>query len=248
MMSGQKERLQKVIAKSGITSRRKAEGLIESGRVKVNGKVVSELGTKVGQSDEVAVDNIIIEKEQPVYFMINKPRQVVSTVEDDKGRRVVTDLLSGEIEQRVYPVGRLDYDTTGLLLLTNDGNLTNQLIHPKFEVDKVYVAKVKGELSKEEVLQLKKGVTHDGERLKAVKSRIMEVDKKKGKTKIELVLHQGKNRQVRRMFEALGYRIEKLKRERFGTLTLGNLQPGEYRELTPHEVKQLKDITQKNVK
>ncbi|MDQ0350893.1 23S rRNA pseudouridine2605 synthase [Alkalibacillus filiformis] len=247
-MSGQKERLQKVIAKSGITSRRKAEGLIESGRVKVNGKVVSELGTKVGQSDEVAVDNIIIEKEQPVYFMINKPRQVVSTVEDDKGRRVVTDLLSGEIEQRVYPVGRLDYDTTGLLLLTNDGNLTNQLIHPKFEVDKVYVAKVKGELSKEEVLQLKKGVTHDGERLKAVKSRIMEVDKKKGKTKIELVLHQGKNRQVRRMFEALGYRIEKLKRERFGTLTLGNLQPGEYRELTPHEVKQLKDITQKNVK
>ncbi|WP_017184954.1 pseudouridine synthase [Alkalibacillus haloalkaliphilus] len=248
MMSGQKERLQKVIAKSGITSRRKAEGLIESGRVKVNGKVITELGTKVAQSDEVAVDDIIVEKEQPVYFMINKPRQVLSTVEDDKGRKVVTDLLPDEIEQRVYPVGRLDYDTTGILLLTNDGNLTNKLIHPKFEVDKVYVAKVNGELSREEALQLKKGVIHDGERLKAVKTRIIEVDKKKKKTKIEMVLHQGKNRQVRRMFEALGYRVEKLKRERFGTLTLGNLQPGQYRELTPHEVKQLADITQKNVK
>nr|WP_040402149.1 pseudouridine synthase [Alkalibacillus haloalkaliphilus] len=247
-MSGQKERLQKVIAKSGITSRRKAEGLIESGRVKVNGKVITELGTKVAQSDEVAVDDIIVEKEQPVYFMINKPRQVLSTVEDDKGRKVVTDLLPDEIEQRVYPVGRLDYDTTGILLLTNDGNLTNKLIHPKFEVDKVYVAKVNGELSREEALQLKKGVIHDGERLKAVKTRIIEVDKKKKKTKIEMVLHQGKNRQVRRMFEALGYRVEKLKRERFGTLTLGNLQPGQYRELTPHEVKQLADITQKNVK
>ncbi|GEN45191.1 pseudouridine synthase [Alkalibacillus haloalkaliphilus] len=247
-MSKQKERLQKVIAKSGITSRRKAEGLIESGRVKVNGKVVTELGTKVGQGDEVAVDDIIVEKEQPVYFMVNKPRQVLSTVEDDKGRKVVTDLLPDEIEQRVYPVGRLDYDTTGILILTNDGNLTNKLIHPKFEVDKVYVAKVNGELSREEALQLKKGVIHDGERLKAVKTRIIEVDKKKKKTMIEMVLHQGKNRQVRRMFEALGYRVDKLKRERFGTLALGNLQPGQYRELTPHEVKQLADITQKNVK
>ncbi|GAA0458710.1 pseudouridine synthase [Alkalibacillus silvisoli] len=247
-MSGQKERLQKVIANSGVTSRRKAEGLIESARVKVNGKVVTELGTKVSQSDDIAVDDIVIEKEQPVYFIINKPRQVISTVEDDKGRKVVTDLLSKEIKQRVYPVGRLDYDTTGLLLLTNDGNLTNKLIHPKYGVDKVYITKVNGTLTKEEVLQLKKGVTHDGERLKAVKARLLEVDQKKGKTKVELVLHQGKNRQVRRMFEALGYKVEKLKREQFGTLTLGKLQPGEYRELTPHEVKRLVDLTQKNVK
>ncbi|WP_188206052.1 pseudouridine synthase [Alkalibacillus aidingensis] len=242
------ERLQKVIAKSGVTSRRKAETLIQDGRVKVNGKVVKELGTKVSNNDEVEVDDILIEKEAPIYIMVNKPRRVLSSVKDDKGRSVITDLLGEDIEERVYPVGRLDYDTTGLLLLTNDGSLTNKLIHPKYGVDKVYVAKVKGMLTKQDLTTLKKGVTHEGERLKCVHARILEVDKKKEKTKVELTLHQGKNRQVRRMFEAIGYRVEKLKRERFGTLTLGKLQPGEYRELTPHEVKQLVDLTNKNVK
>ncbi|MET3682369.1 23S rRNA pseudouridine2605 synthase [Alkalibacillus flavidus] len=247
-MSGQKERLQKVIANSGVTSRRKAEAMIEAGRVKVNNQVVTELGTKVSKQDSVAVDDVVIEKEQPVYYVINKPRQTLSSVEDDKGRQVVTDLLSADIEQRLYPVGRLDYDTTGVLLLTNDGELTNKLIHPKYGVDKVYVAKVKGIMDKNDVTQLKKGVTNDGERLKAVKARLVEVDKRKGSSKVELVLHQGKNRQVKRMFESLGYQVEKLRRERFGSLTLGKLQPGEYRELTPHEVKQLADLTQQNVK
>ncbi|WP_411953353.1 pseudouridine synthase [Alkalibacillus sp. S2W] len=247
-MSENKERLQKVIANSGVTSRRKAEDMIESGRVKVNNKVVTELGTKVSKQDSVAVDEIVIEKEQPVYYIINKPRQTLSSVQDDKGRQVVTDLLSPYIEQRVYPVGRLDYDTTGVLLLTNDGDLTNKLIHPKYGVDKVYVAKVKGIFDKKDLTQLKKGVEHEGERLKAVKARIIEIDKRKNISKVELVLHQGKNRQVKRMFESLGYSVEKLRREQFGTLTLGNLQPGDYRELTPHEVKQLADLTKQNVK
>ncbi|PKR78888.1 pseudouridine synthase [Halalkalibacillus sediminis] len=242
------ERLQKVIAKSGITSRRKAEKLIEDGRVKVNKKKVTELGTKVTGNDVIEVDGVPIEREAPKYFLLYKPRGVISSVSDEKGRKVVTDLISEEIEERLYPVGRLDYDTSGILILTNDGDFTQKLIHPKYELDKVYVAKVDGLLSKEEVLQLKKGVVHEGERLKAVKSRMLSADKSKKKCIVELTLHQGKNRQVRRMFEALGYRIDKLKRERFGPITLEGMNPGQYRELNPHEVKLLLEESQQNVK
>lgn len=140
-MANHMERLQKVIAKSGVTSRRKAEMYITEGRVKVNGKTVTELGTKVSPSDRVEVDQIELEKEEPVYYMVNKPRGVISAVKDDKDRKVVTDLLPEEIEERLFPVGRLDYDTSGLLLLTNDGEFTQRLIHPKYQMDKVYVAK-----------------------------------------------------------------------------------------------------------
>lgn len=253
-MTENKERLQKVIAKSGVTSRRKAEKYITEGRVKVNGKTVTELGTKVSSSDRVEVDQVELEKEEPVYYMIHKPRGVISAVSDDKGRKVVTDLLPDEIEERLYPVGRLDYDTSGLLLLTNDGEFTQRLIHPKYEMDKVYVAKVNGLVSKEELTQLKKGVVDQGERLKCVKARILNSnvkkgkDGKEGKSIVELTLHQGKNRQVRRMFEALGYRVEKLRRERFSVLELGNLPTGEYRKLTPHEVKQMVALSKQNVK
>lgn len=250
-MTDQKERLQKVIAQSGVTSRRKAEGYITAGRVKVNGKIITELGTKVSPSDRVEVDDIPLEKEEPVYYMINKPRGIISSVSDDKDRKVVTDLMSEEIEERLFPVGRLDYDTSGLLLLTNDGEFTQRLIHPKFQMDKVYVAKVNGLVTKDDLLRLKKGVIDQGERLKCVKARVLETDRKKGssgKSMVELTLHQGKNRQVRRMFEAIGYKVEKLKREQFGNLRLGNLQSGEYRKLTPHEVKQLIALSNKNVK
>ncbi|GEL76119.1 pseudouridine synthase [Tenuibacillus multivorans] len=243
-----KERLQKVIAHSGYTSRRKAEQMITEGRVKVNQKVVAELGTKVGPNDQVEVDDIPIEKEEPVYLLLYKPRGIISSVKDDKGRKVVTDLISEEIEERLFPVGRLDYDTSGLILLTNDGEFSQKLIHPKFKINKVYVAKVNGIPSKQEIYELQKGVHQDGEYLRCVNSRMLKIDKKKGKSIIELTLREGKNRQVRRMFDSLGYRVEKLKRERFGSLTLGNLNPGEYRELTPHEVKQLLDIAEKNVK
>lgn len=243
-----KERLQKAIAKSGYTSRRKAENLITEGRVKVNKKKVTELGTKVGPNDQIEVDGIPIEKEEPIYILLYKPRGVISSVSDDRGRKVVGDLISDEIEKRLFPVGRLDYDTSGLILLTNDGEFSQKLIHPKYKINKVYIAKVKGIPSKEDMRQLKKGVESDGEFLKCVNSRILKTDFKKRNSIIELTLQEGKNRQVRRMLESLGYQVDKLKRERFGPLTLGNLNPGEYRELTPHEVKQLVDLAEKNVK
>ncbi|WP_138416874.1 pseudouridine synthase [Aquibacillus sediminis] len=232
------ERLQKVIAQSGVTSRRKAEKLIEAGKVKVNGKVVTELGTKVSNDDDVEVEGVPLEKEQPVYYMLYKPRGVISSVKDDKKRKVVTDYFEG-VEERIFPVGRLDYDTSGIILLTNDGEFANLLMHPKHEVDKVYVAKIKGIPTREELATFKKGINVDGERLKATYSKIMSTDKRKNTAIVKLVLHQGKNRQVRRMFEAINYPVDKLKREQFGFLTLKGLNPGEYRELTPKEVKQL---------
>lgn len=247
-MAYQLERLQKVIAHSGYTSRRKAEQLIVDGRVKVNGKVITELGVKVGPNDKIEVDGIPIEKEEKKYILLYKPRGVISSVKDDRGRKVVTDLIGDEIEVRLFPVGRLDYDTSGLLLLTNDGDFAQKIIHPKYKIDKVYIAKVNGILSREELKQLKFGVVHNGEKLRCVNARVIKTDRSKRKSIVELILHQGKNRQVRRMFESLGYRVEKLKRERFGPITLGNLNAGEYRELTPYEVKQLLELTNKNVK
>lgn len=247
-MAYQLERLQKVIAHSGYTSRRKAEQLIVDGRVKVNGKVITELGVKVGPNDKIEVDGIPLEKEEKKYILLYKPRGVISSVKDDRGRKVVTDLIGDEIEVRLFPVGRLDYDTSGLLLLTNDGDFAQKIIHPKYKIDKVYIAKVNGILSREELKQLKFGVVHNGEKLRCVNARVIKTDRSKRKSIVELILHQGKNRQVRRMFESLGYRVEKLKRERFGPITLGNLNAGEYRELTPYEVKQLLELTNKNVK
>ncbi|MFC4557428.1 pseudouridine synthase [Virgibacillus kekensis] len=235
------ERLQKVIAQSGVTSRRKAEKLIAEGKVKVNNKVVTELGTKVTSNDDVEVNGILLEKEVPVYYMFYKPRGVISSIKDDKGRKVVTDYL-GEVEERIYPIGRLDYDTSGLLLLTNDGDFANLLMHPSHGIDKVYVAKVKGIPSKSELNTLRKGIRSDGELLKAVGYSILSVDKQKKTTIVQLTLHEGKNRHIRRMMDELGYPVSKLKRERYGMLTLDGMQPGDYRPLTPHEVKKMRHL------
>ncbi|WP_080845402.1 23S rRNA pseudouridine(2605) synthase RluB [Cytobacillus gottheilii] len=235
------ERLQKVIAHAGIASRRKAEQLISEGHVKVNGQVVKELGVKVGSNDKVEVDGIPIEREQPVYFLFYKPRGVLSAVSDDKGRKVVTDYFQ-QIEQRIYPVGRLDYETSGLLLLTNDGEFANLLMHPRSEIEKVYVAKVKGIPSKESLKSLQKGIRLEDGKTAPAKSKLLSMDKKKQTAIVELIIHEGKNRQVRRMFEAIGHNVLKLKRERYATLTLEGLSPGDGRELTAHEVKQLRTI------
>lgn len=233
------ERLQKVIAHAGIASRRKAEQLIIDGQVKVNGKVVKELGCKVTSTDKVEVNEIQIEREEPVYFILYKPRGVISSVKDDKGRKVVTDFLP-EIKQRIYPVGRLDYDTSGLILLTNDGEFANQLMHPSSEIEKVYVAKIKGIPPREKVRALEKGVQLEDGKTAPAKVNVISIDKKKQTSIIELTIHEGKNRQVRRMLEAIGHEVVKLKRERYGHLTLQGLSVGEMRELTPHEVKQLR--------
>lgn len=228
------ERLQKVIAQSGVTSRRKAEELIKEGKVKVNGIVVTELGTKVSSKDEIAVNDRIIEKEAKEYYLLNKPRGVVTTTSDDKNRKTVMDYIN--TEARIYPVGRLDYDTTGALLLTNDGEFANILMHPNNQVDKVYLAKLNGIIKGEEINQLKNGVMIDDTLVKASRVKLKKVDPTKNTSMVEITIHEGKNHQVKRMFEAVGFLVDKLTRERIGIFQIKDLKSGEYRKLTPKEV------------
>ncbi|NRD80618.1 rRNA pseudouridine synthase [Bacillus sp. BRMEA1] len=235
------ERLQKVIARAGIASRRKAEEFIKEGKVKVNGKVVTELGLKVSASDKVEVNEIPIEKEESVYFLLYKPRGVISSVHDEKGRKVVVDFFPG-IKERIYPIGRLDYDTSGLLILTNDGEFANLLMHPRNEIEKVYIAKIKGIPLKENLRKLEKGIRLEDGKTAPAKVNMLSADKKKQSAIIEITIHEGRNRQVRRMFEAIGHEVVKLKRERYGFLTLQGLKAGEARELSPHEVKQIRAL------
>jgi 23S rRNA pseudouridine2605 synthase len=239
------ERLQKVIAHAGVTSRRKAEEWIQEGRVKVNGKVVRELGIKVSPNDRVEVNEIPLEREEPVYYLFYKPRGVISSVSDDKGRKVVTDFFDFT-DKRVYPVGRLDYDTSGLLLVTNDGEFSNLLTHPKHAIDKTYVAKVKGVPSKESLRKLEKGIQLEDGKTAPAKTKFLSFDKKKQTAIVEITIHEGRNRQVRRMFQAIGHEVLKLKREKYAFLTLQGLKTGDIRELTPHEVKQLRTLAQKS--
>lgn len=238
------ERLQKVIANSGICSRRKAEELIAAGKVLVDGIVITKMGTMVDEKSSIIVDGKEIEKEEKVYFLLNKPRGVVTTTSDDKNRKTVIDLI--ETDKRIYPIGRLDYDTTGVLLLTNDGDFSNLLTHPKNEIEKVYVAKLEGIIKGAEIEQLKKGVTIDGNvKVKATRVKLRKVDNDSKKSFVELTIHEGKNHQVKKMFEAVGFSVEKLKRERVAFLTVGNLKSGEYRELNKKEVHQLYALANK---
>lgn len=236
------ERLQKVLAHAGVASRRQAEKLITSGHIRVNGAVVTELGTKVGVHDEISVDNVPISSEAPVYILLYKPRGVISTANDEKGRKTVVDLVE-DVKQRVYPVGRLDYDTSGLLLLTNDGELANRLTHPKYEVEKTYVARVTGIPSNDAMRQLRRGITVDGEAYAPAKLKLLSTDHKKQTAIVQLTLHEGKNHEVKKMLAAVGCPVEKLKREQYGFLTLKGLQTGDARNLKPEEVKELRRLT-----
>ncbi len=232
------ERLQKVIALSGYCSRRKAEELIQKGQVKVNGQIVTQMGVKVSNNDFIEVEgNPINEKEEKVYYILNKPRGIVTTTNDEKGRKTVVDLI--KTEKRIYPVGRLDYDTTGLIILTNDGELTNYLIHPKNNIEKVYVAKLKGIILKEDLNKICSGVFIDGKKTSKAKAKILRVDKKTNTSVVELIIHEGRNHQVKKMFEAIGFNVLKLKRESISFLTLDGLKSGEYRPLSIKEVKML---------
>ena len=229
------ERLQKVIAQAGVASRRKAEELITEGKVKVNGKVVTELGTKVSEKDQIEVENNLIEKETKEYYLLNKPRGVVTTTQDDKNRKTVVDLIP--TNARIYPVGRLDYDTTGALLLTNDGDFANILMHPKHEVAKVYVAKVKGLIKGEQINKLKDGVEIEpGVVVKGERVKLKKTDTKTNTSMVQITITEGKNHQVKKMFEAVGFEVVKLKREKIAFFDLKDLQSGEYRKLTPKEV------------
>ncbi|MCI6626756.1 MAG: rRNA pseudouridine synthase [Tenericutes bacterium] len=231
------ERLQKIIALSGYASRRKAEDLIKAGKVMVNGKVVRELGTKANFSDDILIDGKKIEREEKEYYIFNKPRGVITSTSDDKGRKVVTDYF--ETNKRLYPVGRLDYDTTGLLILTNDGELANLIMHPRNEIEKQYIAKLEGIIKGEEINKLKNGIVLDGTKCIPKRVKLREFDKKTNTSIVEIVICEGKNHEVKRLFESVSFNVLKLKRERIGFLTLGKLKSGEYRKLNPKEVKQL---------
>lgn len=240
------ERLQKVIANSGVCSRRKAEDLILAGKVKVDGKVVTELGLKVSEKSVIEVDGNLISKEEKEYYLLNKPRGVLTTTSDDKSRKTVIDLI--DTDKRIYPVGRLDYDTTGVLLLTNDGDFANMIMHPKNGIDKVYVAKVKGIVNGDAVHKLENGVIIDNSLVKASRVKVKKIDTNNNHSLVEITIHEGKNHQVKKMFEAVGYLVDKLKRERVAFLTTDNLNSGEYRKLSNKEVSKLYVLANENKK
>ena len=238
------ERLQKVIANLGYCSRRRAEELIKKGQVLVNGEVVSELGVKVNKSDVIEVEGVVLDKEYNYeYYLLNKPRGVITAVSDDKGRKTVVDLIN--TNTRIYPVGRLDYDTTGVLLLTNDGELANGLIHPSNEIDKVYIAKVEGILTGYDVKRMRNGLVIDGYKTKRCRVKVKSVDKEKNRCIVEIVIHEGRNHQVKKMIEAVGKKVIKLKRERFAILTTDGVNAGDYRRLSNKEIAVLYSMIKK---
>jgi len=230
------ERLQKVLAKAGVASRRHAEELIVGGKVKVNDRIVTELGSKVDAcKDTIEVNGQIIPPpEQKVYYLLHKPRGYVTTLSDERGRKTVIDLLDG-IDQRVYPVGRLDYDSEGLLLLTNDGDLTNALTHPRNKVKKTYLARVEGVPEAEKLQAMAKGMELADGPTAPAEVRLAGI--RDNRALLEITIHEGRNRQVRRMCEQIGHPVVRLRRTRFGPLELGDLRPGQYRPLTKQELR-----------
>jgi 23S rRNA pseudouridine2605 synthase len=231
------ERLQKVIAQSGYCSRRKAEELILLGQVRVNGVVMKTLPVMVARGDVITVNGEQILKEEKEYFVLYKPKQVLSSVKDDRGRPCAVDLV--QATSRIYPVGRLDYDTSGVLLLSSDGDFTQYLTHPSAGVEKEYAVRVKGQVTKDVLKQMQKGMTLEGETLRPVVVKLIEFDKEKQISKLEMILKEGKNRQIKRMMQAFGYTVTSLRRTRVGPVTLQGLKIGEHRRLKIHEIKQL---------
>ena len=236
-------RLQKAIADLGYCSRRKAEELITDGKVYVNGKQITELGTKVDINDTIRVNDEILVHQEKEYYMFNKPREVVSTTSDDKGRRTVLDYI--DTDKRIYPIGRLDYDTTGLILLTNDGEFANAMMKPSNEIEKTYIAKINGILPKEDIIELKKGVIIDKRRCIPDKVKVKSIDNKNNTSIVEITIHEGKNHEIKNIFMHFGLDVLKLKRIRYGSLNLGNLNSGEYKKLSNKEIKTLYSLIKK---
>ena len=232
-------RINQYIAAAGITSRRKADELIEKGRVRINGAVLLNPGYHVQDGDQVEVDGVRIEPEQKkVYYLLNKPAGYVTSTADKEGRPVVTDLVPDSV--RVFPVGRLDYNTTGLLILTNDGDLSNKLMHPSHEFDKKYLVRAAGIVTIAEAKRLAEGVDIGGFVTSPAEVHLIRHDR--NSTLAEITIHEGKNRQVRRMFKAIGHPVLELSRTGLGNLTIGKLSLGQCRKLSPAEVDYLKRI------
>lgn len=234
------ERLQKYMADCGVASRRKCEEIILEGRVRVNNISVKELGSKIERTkDTVTVDEKIIRpEEKKVYIALNKPIGYLSTVKDERGRKTLLDLV--KVHERIYPIGRLDYDTSGLILMTNDGEVYNRVIHPSQEVNKKYIAKVEGIPTQEEIEKFKTGVNIGDYITSNAGFKILSKDN--NTTTVEIIIHEGKNRQIRRMCEAIGHPVIDLKRMSVGNIKLGDLKLGEWRSLTNQEVTYLKNL------
>lgn len=233
-------RLQKYLANCGVASRRKCEEYILEGRVKVNGSVITELGTQVSSDDEVMWDEKRIHYEEDyVYYLLNKPIGYVTTVKDEKDRPTVLEFFK-DIDKRIFPVGRLDYYTSGLLILTNDGELTYALTHPKHAVNKTYHVKIEGNIGEEAIEKLRKGILIEGK--KTAPAKVEVIKKYPNTTQLALTIHEGRNRQIRKMCEAVGHPVQQLQRISIGELVQGRLKPGQYRKLTEKEIHYLKQI------
>ena len=232
-------RINKYLASCGIASRRKVEELITHGKIKVNGVVVTNLATDIKEDDIVEFDDKVVALQQNYeYYILNKPKGYVSTASDDRGRKTVLDLI--KTKARIYPVGRLDYDSESLLILTNDGELTNKLTHPKHNISKTYLVNIDSGISKEEVETLKKGVVIDGYKLHECIIDVLEAEK--GKTKLQITIFEGRNREIRKMFESINKKVIYLKRIKIEGLALGSLKRGEYRALSQKEIEYLKSL------
>lgn len=234
------ERLQKFLSSCGVDSRRKCEELILKGKVKVNGNKITELGYKVNEKDVVTVDDVEVIRKEKLYFLLYKPEKTICSVKDEKGRTTVIDLI--DTDEKVFPVGRLDYDTTGLLLIANDGELANKLTHPKGHIEKTYSAKIEGIITQKDIKILENGILLDGIKTKKAMAKIKKIDKTNKKSYVELTITEGRNHQVKNMFLSLGYKVLKLKRTNYAFLDLSGLSIGEYRTLSIKEVKKLYSI------
>lgn len=234
-------RLQKFLASSGVASRRKCEEYILEGKVKVNGKVVKELGTKINaELDKVYFEgNRVKPQDEMVYILLNKPTGYVTTNSEQMGRKTVLDLIKN-LDVRVVPVGRLDMYTSGALILTNDGDFVYQVTHPKHEINKTYIAKVKGIVSEENLKKLRQGIVIEDYTTSPADVKVLDIDKIRELTKLEITIHEGKNRQVRKMCETLGYGMYSLHRERIGDISVKDLKRGSWRYLSESEVRKLK--------
>ena len=241
------ERLQKAIAEAGITSRRKAEDLIRTGRVKVNGTTVTEMGIQVSPQDRISVDGKEILREEKVYYLFNKPKHTICAVSDDHDRETVVSYFP-DVRERIFPVGRLDYDTTGLLLLTNDGEFANLMMHPRSHIRKTYEVTVKGILTDQMCSMLEKGIELEGYRTLPAEVVILQRSEMKNHTLLHITIQEGRNREIRKMMEYFHCEVTRLNRIQYAFLDLGHLRQGQYRRLRMYEVKKLEEIAGKQQK
>lgn len=241
------ERIQKRVAASGITSRRKAEELILEGRIKVNGEVVDSLGYKVGPRDEITLDDIVLVRQTKQYYALNKPRGIISTCNDEHNRTTVIDILPEEIkEYRLFPVGRLDYDTKGIILLTNDGDFMNQMVGPSSGIQKEYLVRVKGIIANTDLTKLEKGVKINNKTTLPALVDLESIDRKNESSLVRITITEGMYHQVKEMFKSIGYEVKHLTRVRFGNIKIDDLREGEVRSLTIHEVKTLYELAKQS--